>query len=122
MSVTSTQRLAREQVELVTSGRARALLRGAVVVALLAVAAAAGVRVVADGIALADRKGRMQQDNAALQAEVARLTAELEFERATRAALDKQVGELNQRVVELDSQLDFFHAQSGRPRRVASQN
>ena len=48
--------------------------------------------------------------------ELARLRAELVLEQATRVALEQQVIDLNERVGELDSQLNFFNAQSGRKR------
>jgi uncharacterized small protein (DUF1192 family) len=59
----------------------------------------------------------VQQDNAVLHAELARLEAELALERATRAALDRQVTELNHRATDLEGQLAFLRAQGGPPRR-----
>jgi hypothetical protein len=44
-----------------------------------------------------------------------RALVELELERSTRAALARQVAELNEESRELKSRLDFFNAQSGRP-------
>jgi uncharacterized small protein (DUF1192 family) len=102
--------------------RTRAVLRALLVAVLVALAVAAGLRLHADGVTSADRRTGLQQENATLRAEVARLQAELELERATRSALGRQVGELSQRVADLDSQLGFFHAQSGRPRRAAPPN
>jgi hypothetical protein len=39
------------------------------------------------------------------------------MERATRASLDRQVAELNERINDLRGQVDFFESQSGRSRK-----
>jgi uncharacterized small protein (DUF1192 family) len=92
------------------------------VAVLVALAVAAGLRLLSDGATTTARRTELQKENTALRTEVARLQAELELERATRDALGQQVGELNQRVADLGSQLDFYHAQSGRPRKAATPN
>jgi uncharacterized small protein (DUF1192 family) len=122
MGISSTRQLTTARLELVSDLRARALLRSVLVTVLVALAVAAGLRLLSEGAASAARRAQLQEENTALLAEVARLEAELELEQATRAALDRQVTELNQRVVELDSQLGFLGAQSGRSRRAASSN
>ncbi len=118
----STRQLASARVELASDLRARALLRSVLVIVLLALAATAGLRLLSEGATTTARRAELQQENSALRTEVARLQAELELERATREALGRQVGELNQQVADLDRQVEFFHAQSGRPRKAATSN
>ena len=116
----STQRLSSARLELASDLRARTLLRSVLVVVLVALAAIAGLRLLSDGAATQARRAELQQENLALRTELVRLQAEFELERATREALDQQVGELNRRIADLDRQLEFFHAQSGRPRTAAA--
>jgi uncharacterized small protein (DUF1192 family) len=118
----STQRLASARLELASDLRARTVLRSVLVIVLVALAAIAGLRLVSDGAATQASRAGLQSENLALRTELARLQAEYEFERATREALGQQVGELNQRIADLDRQLEFFHAQSGRPRTPAAKN
>ena len=118
----STQRLSSARLELASDLRARALLRSVLVIVLVALAAIAGLRLLSDGAATQASRAGLQSENLALRTELARLQAEYELERATREALGRQVGELNQRIADLDRQLEFFHAQSGRPRTPAAQN
>jgi hypothetical protein len=61
-----------------------------------------------------DSLAGLQQQNAALRADLARVKTELELERSTRAALTDQVAQLNLEASQLKSRLDFFNAQSGR--------
>ena len=116
----STQRLASARLELASDLRARTLLRSVLVVVLVALAAIAGLRLLSDGAAAKASRAGLQSENLALRTELTRLQAEYELERATREALDRQVGELNRRIADLDRQLEFFHAQSGRPRTAAA--
>jgi hypothetical protein len=118
----STQRLASARLELASDLRARTVLRSVLVIVLVALAAIAGLRLLSDGAATQASRAGLQSENLALRTELARLQAEYEFERATREALGQQVGELNQRIADLDRQLEFFHAQSGRPRTPATKN
>jgi hypothetical protein len=60
----------------------------------------------------------LRQQNAALLAERSRALIELELERSTRAALARQVAELNEETRELEGRLEFFSTQSGRPGKV----
>jgi hypothetical protein len=48
-----------------------------------------------------------------LRTEADRLRAELELERATRTALDRQVVELNEQITEAERKLGFLKAQGG---------
>jgi hypothetical protein len=116
MSTATTQRLASAQLELVSDARARARLRATLVIVLLGLSALVAARLIG-GDEIASSRNRLQQENVALRASVARLTAELDLERATRAALDRQVAELNQRSTELEHQLAFVQAQKGATRR-----
>ena len=118
----STQRLSSARLELASDLRARTLLRSVLVIVLVALAAIAGLRLLSEGAATRTQRAELQKENAALRTELARLQAEYEFERATREALGQQVGELNRRIADLDRQLEFFHAQSGRARTAAAAN
>jgi uncharacterized small protein (DUF1192 family) len=118
----STQRLSSARLELASDLRARALLRSVLVIVLVALAAIAGLRLLSEGAATRTQRAELQKENTALRTELARLQAEYVLERATREALGQQVGELNRRIADLDRQLEFFHAQSGRPRAAAAAN
>lgn len=118
----STRRLTSARVELASDLWARTLLRSVLVIVLVTLAAAASLRLLSEGAATNARRAELQEENAALRAEVSRLKTEFELEQATREALSQQVGELNQRIADLDRQLEFFHAQSGRPRATAASN
>jgi hypothetical protein len=118
----STRQLASARLELVSDLRARAALRALLAAVLVALAVAAGLRLHADGVTSAERRTGLERENATLRTVVARLQAELELERATRSALGRQVDGLSQQVADLDSQLGFFHAQSGRTRKATPPN
>jgi len=118
----STQRLASARLELASDLRARTLLRSVLVIVLVALAAIAGLRLLSEGAATSTQRAELQRENAALRTELARLQAEYDLEHATRDALGRQVVELNQRIADLDRQLEFFQAQSGRPRTAAAPN
>ena len=115
----STRHLTSARLEVVSNARARRVLRSILVAVLIALAVVAAVRLVDDGAAATQQRTRLQQENSGLRAEVARLSAELEIERATHAALDQQVGVLNQQVTELESRLAFVNAQRNRGREPA---
>jgi uncharacterized small protein (DUF1192 family) len=118
----STRQLASARVELASDLRARVLLRSVLVIVLVTLAVAASLRLLSEGAATGASRAELQEENAALRSEVQRLQAEFALEQATREALGRQVGELNQRIADLDRQLEFFHAQSGRPRPAATSN
>jgi len=122
MMAADTRRLASARFEVVSDARARRLMRSALVAVLALLALLAGLRLLADGAAIAGERTRLQQQNAALQAEIAKLETELELERATHAGLDAQVGELNQQVAELERQLAFVNAQRARTRAPVPSN
>ena len=111
-----TWHLATSRLEIISDRKARIALRTVLVAVLLSLAALAGLRLYADASGPAARVSALQQENASLGEELARLRAELVLERATRVALEQQVTELNERASGLESQLNFFNAQSGRNR------
>ena len=115
-----TRQLATARWEVVSDAPARNRMRTALVAVLVVVGLAAVLRLLADGANSAGQRDRLLQDNAGLRTEVARLGAELEVERATRAALDQQVAELHQQVAELERQLAFVNAQRGRARSAST--
>jgi Tfp pilus assembly protein PilN len=113
MAARSTRFLTESRVELVPASRAT--LRIALGVAVLAILAAlAWMQYGGPGSAQA-RVGQLETENAALRTELSELRMELDIERATRAALDQQVADLNGLVGELASQVDFYRAK-GAPR------
>jgi septal ring factor EnvC (AmiA/AmiB activator) len=116
MSKATTRRLTSASLELVSEARTRARLRVTLVTVLLALSAFVAARLLT-GDEIASSRDRLYQENTELRATVARLTAELELEQATRAALDRQVTELNQRSTELERQLAFVQAQKVAARR-----
>jgi cell division protein FtsB len=113
-----TRRLATARLEFSADRRFRAGLHVTAAAALIVVAVAVGARFYADGRAPAAKLADLQRQNAALQADLARVRTELELERSTRAALAGQIAELSQRSGELKSQVDFFKVQSGRSGRA----
>jgi cell division protein FtsB len=119
MMYASTRHLTSARLEVVADARARRVLRSILVAVLVALAVVAAARLLADGAAVTRQRSDLQRENSGLRAEVARLSAELEIERATHAALDQQVGVLNQQVSELESRLAFVNAQRNRGRAPA---
>lgn len=118
----STRRLASAPLEVVSDRRARAALRSALVFVLVGLALVAGLRQYADARHPAAQMQALLAENAGLRAELSRLETELELERATHAALDREVAGLNEQLSDLNSQLTFFNAQNGRPRGGRSSN
>ena len=117
-----TWHLATSRLEIISDRKARIALRTVLVAVLVSLAALAGLRLYADASGPAARVSALQQENTSLGEELARLRAELVLERATRVALEQQVTDLNERASELESQLNFFNAQSGRNRAGQSRN
>lgn len=101
------------RIELASDLKAQSALRWVLAAALLLLAAGVAARLLADGGAAATRRAALEEQNTALRAETEKLSAELELERATRAALDRQVVQLNEHIAELDRQLGFLKAQGG---------
>ena len=116
MSRAATQRLTSAPLELVSDARTRARLRVTLVTVLLGLSAFVAARWFT-GDEIASSRDRLERENTELRTTVARLTAELELEQATGAALDRQVTELNERSTELERQLSFLQNQKVAARR-----
>ena len=86
----------------------------AAVAALVFLFLTIGWRLYADSRSSATALAGLRQQNAALRADLSRALVELQLERSTRAALARQVAQLNDESRELKSRLDFFNTQSGR--------
>jgi uncharacterized small protein (DUF1192 family) len=115
----STQRLTGAPFELVSDRRAQSALRLVLVSVLVGLGAVLGLRLYADVGAASSHGLLLERRNAALTEEIEHLRADLEFERATRSALDSQVAGLTARIAELEAQLRCVHAQgSTRPERA----
>ena len=111
-----THRLSTVRLRLADARRPGNGTRVAVLAVSIAVATAFGLYFQAFGGTPTSQLESLDARNAALQTELARVRTELAIERATRASLDRQVAELNERMTDLRRQVDFFDAQSGRPR------
>jgi septal ring factor EnvC (AmiA/AmiB activator) len=105
------------RIELASDLKAQSALRWVLATALVLLAGVVAVRMLADGASAVTRRAALEEQNTALRAETERLSAELELERATRAALDRQVAELNDHIAETERQLGFLKAQGGGARR-----
>jgi septal ring factor EnvC (AmiA/AmiB activator) len=116
-----TWHLATAPVEIISDRRARVALRSVLVAVLVCLAVLAGMRLYAGAAGPVARAESLRSQNTALAAEMARLRAELELERATRRALEEQLAALHERSSELESRLNFFTAQTGRGAPARSQ-
>jgi hypothetical protein len=115
-TVTSpTLKLATARLEFRSDRRLKEALHLAVVAALIFLFIMIGRRLYVDSQASGAELTVLRQRNAALLADLARARIELELERSTRAALARQVADLNEKTSALKSRLGFFDAQSGRP-------
>jgi hypothetical protein len=77
-----------------------------------------GSQAYVDGRESGTEQAGLRRENATLRADLARARTELGLERSTRAALVRQVAELNEEKTQLESRLEFFNAQSGRTGRA----
>jgi septal ring factor EnvC (AmiA/AmiB activator) len=111
-----TRRLSMARLQLADVRRPGNGARAALLAVSIAAAAAPALYVLALGGPRASQLESLDARNAALQSELARVRTELAMERATRASLDRQVAELNERMTDLRRQVDFFDAQGGRSR------
>lgn len=110
MRSASTRELTAAPLEVVVRARAHRLLTGAAIAVAAALAITAGLHRIDD----AGLHQQVQQENAALHAELGRLRTELELATATRAALDRQVADLSEQAADLDRQLAFFRTRADR--------
>lgn len=112
---TPTLKLATARLEFSSARRFAEALHVTAVAALLFLVIMIGRQLYVDTQATGAVLAGLKQQNAALRADLSRALIELELERSTRAALTRQVAELNTETSELKSRLEFFNAQSGRP-------
>jgi septal ring factor EnvC (AmiA/AmiB activator) len=118
LSSSATRRLSGANYELTSRrGITNTLLLAGLVLMVLALAGA-GVQLLAPVIAPASTLADLRRENAQLREDAERARIELQFERATRSELDRQVAELNERVTQLTTQLEFFNAHSGKKRKT----
>lgn len=115
-TVTShTLKLATARLEFRSDRRLKEALHLAAVAALIFLFIMIGRRLYVDSQASGAELTVLRRQNAALRADLSRALIELQLERSTRAALAHQLADLNEETSELESRLDFFDAQSGRP-------
>ena len=117
-AATRTLKLAAARLEFSHDRRFKNTLHLVTVAAFVLTAVMIGWRLQADSRSSAVVLAGLRQHNAALRADLSRARVELELERSTRAALARQVAELNEESAELKSRLDFFNAQSDHPART----
>lgn len=118
LSSSATRKLSGATYELTSRrGLANALLIAGLAVMLLALSGA-GVQLLVPVLAPATALGELRRENSLLRDDAERARAELQIERATRAELERQAAELNERVVQLTTQLEFFNTHSGKPRQA----
>lgn len=110
-----TLKLTSARLEFRSDRRLTEALHAVAVAALVLLVILIGRQLYVDSRASGDVLNGLQQQNAALRTDLARARVELELERSTRAALARQVAQLNEETSELKSRLDFFNAQTGRP-------
>ncbi|HET7201944.1 MAG TPA: hypothetical protein VFI92_01120 [Steroidobacteraceae bacterium] len=115
---TPTLKIATARLEFSRDRRLAQTLHAVAVAALVALVALVGRQLHADAQASSAVVEGVQRQNAELRADLSRARIELELERSTRAALERQVAELNEETSALKSRLEFFNAQSGRQART----
>jgi len=111
---TRTLKIATARLEFSRDRRLTQALHAVVVVALVTLVALVGRQLHADAQTSSAVVERAQRENATLRVDLSRVRTELELERSTRAALERQVAQLNEETNALRSRLEFFNAQSGR--------
>jgi hypothetical protein len=117
LSSPATRRLSGANYELTSRrGITNALLLAGLALMVLTLAAA-GVQLLAPVVGPASVLAELRRENELLREEAERARIELQFERATRSELDRQAAELNDRVNQLTTQLEFFNAHSGKKRK-----
>lgn len=113
-----TQRLTRASLELSSRDeRQRQTATFVTVIVMLLLAGGGALYLQEGGIPALRSPGAeaaIESENAALRAEVERLQTDLDVEKATRAELNRQAGELHARINELTNRLEFLAARDGR--------
>ena len=110
---TQTVRIATARLEFSSDRRIARALHVIAVAALVVLIGMVGRQLYAESRATEQALGDLERQNSTLRTELARARMELELERSTRAALERQVAELNEETRGLESRLDFFNAQTG---------
>ncbi|MEQ1801446.1 MAG: hypothetical protein ABL989_05960 [Gammaproteobacteria bacterium] len=120
MSHSDTHRLTRASLELSSRDERRRRAVTWVTVAALLLVAAGGTLYLSDprlrnpGAALFGAADALEKDNATLRAELERLRAEFDMEKATRAELNRESVELHARINELNNRLEFLTGREAR--------
>jgi septal ring factor EnvC (AmiA/AmiB activator) len=112
-SSTQTLRIATARLEFSSRRRLAQALHVVAVTALVGLVVMVGRHLLADEVATKAAMHELERQNSTLRADLARTRTELELERSTRAALTREVAEMNAETSELQSRLAFFSAQTG---------
>lgn len=114
----ATRKLSGANYELTSRrGVTNALLVAGLLLMVLALAGA-GLQLFAPVLVPGTALGELRRENTRLRDDAERARIELEFERATRAELERQLGGLNEQVTRLETQLEFFNTHSGKARKA----
>lgn len=106
-----TRSLTGARLELASGQRHRRTALLAVGLLLAAALLAGGLRYFESHFSPARRAAELERENAALRAAVDRDRLALEMEKATRLELEKQLGELNDKLKALQAELVFYKSQ-----------
>ena len=113
-----THRLTRSSLELSSRDERRRQTATLVTVILMLLMAGGGAFYLREGRAQAfaagDTSAALARENAALRADLERVRTELDLEKATRAELNREAGELHARINELTNRLEFLAARDTR--------
>jgi septal ring factor EnvC (AmiA/AmiB activator) len=113
-----TQRLTRASLELSSRDERRRRTATFVTVLVTLLAAGGGAFYLREGgaapFAASAASPALSQENAALRADLERVRTELDMEKATRAELNREAGELHARINELTNRLEFLAARDTR--------
>ena len=112
---TQTLKISTARLEFSRDRRLATTLRYAAVSVSMLVLGAVGSTLYAAGRLPATTAAALSKENAALRANLERLTTELAVERSTRAALAREVAQMNEQATALENQLAFLKQQNGRP-------
>ena len=112
MSTSDTMRIATARLEFSRDRRFDRALQVTAVTALVVLVVLIGRHLHAETRAADASVSELRRENETLRSDLARARTELELERATRAALTRQVAALNEETTELERRLGFFNAQS----------
>ena len=118
MTHSETHRLTRASLELSSSDtRKRRAATSVTVLVVLLLAVGAALYLYQPGsspLATPAATAALKTENAGLRTQLERLHMEFEMEKATRAELDRQAGELHEQINELTNRLEFLAARDTR--------